>query len=261
MGLGLGGFLEQLLLPPGGFIFLSLLGLMLMRHHRRVGFYMTVTGLLLMYVASLPFTASLLLSLLEPETALTESYLTDTTDTEQNIKSPQAIVILTAGRHYNTPDFSGDTINAVGLERVRYGVWLARRTLLPILVSGGLGEETRPSLAELMKQTIENEYALPVRWAEMQSRTTYENAKYSTEMLKADGIESIYLVTHAAHMKRSVMSFENFGLTIHPAPTAFGGTGSPVDGLRSFLPNAGALRRTSLVFHEWTGMLWYWLRY
>ena len=117
------------------------------------------------------------------------------------------------------------------------------------------------SLAELMKQTIENEYALPVRWVETLSHTTYENAKYSTETLKADGIESIYLVTHAAHMKRSVMSFEKFGLTVHPAPTAFGSTGPLTNGLYSFLPNANALRRTALVFHEWVGMIWYWLRY
>ncbi len=261
MGSGLGGFLEQLLLPPGGFIFLSVLGLMLMRRHRRAGFYMTVTGLLLMYVASLPFTATLLLSWLEPETALSESHLTNTIGTEQNIKSPQAIVILTAGRHYNTPDFSGDTIDAMGLERIRYGVWLARRTLLPVLVSGGLGDETRPPLAELTKKMIVSEYALPVRWVETKSRNTYENAKYSTEKLKAEGIESIYLVTHAAHMKRSVMSFKKFGLTVHPAPTAFGGMGQLVNGPRSFLPNAGALRRTALVFHEWIGFMWYSVRY
>ena len=259
--MGISDFIEHVILPPGGFILLSVLGLMLIQRHRRVGFFMASAGLLLMTIASLPFTANVLLSWLEPETALKEKYLTSPIDTEQNVKSPQAIVILTAGRRYDTPDFSGDTTNAMGLERIRYGVWLARRTLLPILVSGGLGGKTRPSLAELMKQTIENEYALPVRWVETLSHTTYENAKYSTEMLKADGIESIYLVTHAAHMKRSVMSFEKFGLTVYPAPTAFGSTGPLTNGLYSFLPNANALRRTALVFHEWAGMIWYWLRY
>ena len=259
--MGVGGFLEQIILPPGGFIFLSLLGLVLMRKARRVGFYMVASGLILLYISSLPVTANILLSWLEPETALTESHLTNTIGTEQNIKSPQAIVILTAGRHYNTPDFSGDTINAIGLERIRYGVWLARRTLLPILVSGGLGDETRPPLAELTKKIIVSEYALPVRWVETKSHNTYENAKYSTEKLKADGIESIYLVTHAAHMKRSVMSFKKFGLTVHPAPTAFGSTSQqPISG-RYFLPSAKAFYRTSLVFHEWVGIIWYWLRY
>ncbi len=259
--MGIGSFLEQIILPPGGLIFLSLAGLILMRRSRRVGFCMTFSGLILLYVFSLPVTAVTLMSWLEPATALTEKQLSNTEYAKQLSKPPQAIVILSAGRHYNTLEFESDTPNALALERIRYGVWLARRTLLPILVSGGLGDETRPPLAELMKQTIENEYALPVRWVETQSHTTYENAKYSTEKLNAAGITSIYLVTHAVHMKRSIMSFEKFGLTVHPAPTAFGGTGHPVDGLRSFLPNAGALRRTAMVIHECVGMLWYWVRY
>lgn len=261
MGEGLGTLLEKLMLPPGGFILLSALGLILMRRHRSAGVYMTATGLVLLYAASMPITAKVLLSWLEPGAALTENNLTNTIAAEQNIKSPQAIVILTAGRHYNTPDYSGDTTNAIGLERIRYGVWLARRTLLPILVSGGLGDEVRPPLAELSKKIIEDEYALPVRWVETQSRNTYENAKYSTEKLRADGIESIYLVTHAAHMKRSVKSFKEFGLDVYPAPTAFGSTGTFVKGLHSFLPDAAALNRTALVFHEWVGLIWYSIRY
>jgi uncharacterized SAM-binding protein YcdF (DUF218 family) len=258
--MGIGGFLEQIILPPGGFIFLSLVGLVLMRKARRVGFYMVASGLIFLYISSLPVTAKILLSWLEPETAVTEKQLTQAIDVTQ-INPPQAIVILGASRHYNSLEFESDTPNEFALERIRYGVWLARRTMLPILVSGGLGENNSLSGAELMKQVIEGDFALPVRWAETQSRTTYENAKYSTEKLKADGIKSIYLVTHAGHMKRSVMSFKQFGLTIHPAPTAFGSTSQHSISVRHFLPSAKAFYRTSLVFHEWVGMIWYWLRY
>lgn len=253
--MGIGGLLEQLIGPPGGFILLSLLGLVLMRRHQRVGFYLTASGMALLTIASLPVTANTLLSWLEPETALTAKTLTQTG------KPPQAIVILAAGRRYDTPEFAGDTPNAMALERIRYGVWLARRTLLPVLVSGGLGDDEILPEAKMMKRLIETEYALPVRWAEKQSHTTYENAKYSTEILKAAGIESIYLVTHALHMKRSVMSFRQFGLTVHPAPTAFGGSSQRALGLRTFLPSAKALNRTAQVFHEWVGIVWYWARY
>lgn len=255
MGLTIGGILEQLILPPGGFIFLSIAGLVLMRRFQRVGFYMTASGVALLGLASLPIIAGALVSWLEPETALTFNTQTPVG------KPPQAIVILGAGRRYDTPEFGGDTPNAFALERIRYGVWLARRTLLPLLVSGGLGDDVAPPEAEMMKQLIEGEYALSVRWAEMQSHNTYENAKYSAEMLKADGIESIYLVTHAIHMKRSVASFEKFGLTVHPAPTAFYHGGEFEFELQAFLPSAKALRLTAYVFHEWVGMLWYWLRY
>ena len=253
--LGIGALLEQLIGPPGGFILLAVLGLVLMRRYRRVGFYMAASGLGLLYIASLPLTASLLLSGLEPETALSEKTLL------ASDKPPQAIVILGAGRRYHAPEFSGDTPNAFALERIRYGVWLARRTLLPVLISGGLGTEQSPSEAELMKQLVESEYALPVRWIETQSRTTYENAQYSAKILKAEGIESIYLVTHARHIKRSMQSFKKFGLNVVPAPTVFDNKGQGDLTLRYFLPSAKSLNRTAQVFHEWVGMLWYWIRY
>lgn len=259
MGFGIGGILEQLIGPPGGFIFLSLLGLVLIRHHRRVGVYLTASGLGLLYLASLPVTANLLMSGLEPNSSLTENLFVNAEAPKAD--PPQAIVILGAGRHYDTPEFGGDTPNAMALERIRYGVWLARRSLLPVLVTGGLGDDKYLPEAEMMKHVIETEYALPVRWAETQSHTTFENAKYSAQILKAEGIKSIYLVTHALHMKRSVMSFEQFGLIVHPAPTAFNSRSQRSLSLESFLPRAKALNRTAQAFHEWVGMVWYWFRF
>jgi uncharacterized SAM-binding protein YcdF (DUF218 family) len=255
MGPGIGGLLEQLISPPGGFILLSLLGLALLQRYRRVAIGLITSGLVLLYVASLPVTARVLMAGLEPNNALSEKKLL------QENKPPQAIVILGAGRRYNTPEFGEDTPNAFALERIRYGVWLARRSMLPVLVSGGLGDEKNPPEAEMAKQIIENEYALPVRWVENKSRTTYENAQYSAELLKAEGIDSIYLVTHALHMRRSVMSFEKFGFTVQPAPTAFEGHNNRSLAVRSYLPSARAQYRVAQVFHEWLGLLWYQLRY
>lgn len=259
MGFGIGGVLQQLILPPGGFIFLSLLGLLLMHRYQRTGRYMAISGLVLLYFASLPIIAVTLLSWLEPETALTENF--SISSNTQSDKPPQAIVILAAGRHYDTLEFGSDTPGPFALERIRYGVWLARRTLLPVLVTGGLGDDKHPPEATMMKQLIESEFALPVRWAEKRSHTTYENAMYSADILKAEGIESIYLVTHAMHMKRSVMSFEKFGLIVHPAPTAFDSKSRRNLRITHFLPSAKALNRTTAALHEWVGMLWYKLRY
>jgi hypothetical protein len=67
---GVGGVLEQLIGPPGGFIFLSLLGLVLMNRYRRIGFYLTASGISLLYIASLPATAFILMSGLEPTSAI-----------------------------------------------------------------------------------------------------------------------------------------------------------------------------------------------
>lgn len=261
MDIHISGFLEQLIFPPGGFIFLSGLGLVLIHRFQRTGIYMTASGLGLLFLASLPASAFLLMSWLEPDptTALSTQQITQ--NIMQTGEPPQAIVILGAGRRLQAPEYGGDIPNAFALERIRYGVWLARRTLLPVLVTGGLGDEDSPSEAAIMKKVIESEYALAVRWRETQSHTTYENAKYTAEILKAEGIESIYLVTHAFHMKRSAACFEKFGFKVLPAPTAFNSNSRHGVELQGFLPSAKALNHTTEALHEWVGMLWYGLRY
>ena len=154
MGQGIGGVLEQLILPPGGFILLAVLGLLLMRRYRRLGLSLTASGLGLLYVASLPATAFLLMSWLEPTTSSALNAKQIAQNAVQSGKQPQAIVILSAGRHFNAPEYGGDIPNQFALERIRYGVWLARRTLLPILVTGGLGAEDSPAEAEIIKKII-----------------------------------------------------------------------------------------------------------
>jgi uncharacterized SAM-binding protein YcdF (DUF218 family) len=253
VGLGIGGVLEQLIGPPGGLILLALLGLVLMSRSRRLGLAVTLTGLGLLYVASLPVTAMVLLSWLEPADALT------TQDLTADEHSPQAIVILGASRRY-APELGQETVNAAALQRIRYGAWLAIRTGLPVLITGGLAHDGNPAEAVLMQQVLAREFAVPVRWVESESRTTYENAQFTARILKAEGIDRVYLVTHALHMKRSLMSFAKFGLAAIPAPTAYEGRGWEI-GVRSFLPQAEALFLVEQVFHEGVGMAWYWLRY
>ncbi|RXM51230.1 MULTISPECIES: YdcF family protein [unclassified Chryseobacterium] len=53
---------------------------------------------------------------------------------------------------------------------------------------------------------------------EDQSMNTYQNAKFSNEILKKMGASSLYLVTSGFHMKRSVALFQTFGLK--PVPKA-----------------------------------------
>lgn len=53
---------------------------------------------------------------------------------------------------------------------------------------------------------------------EDQSMNTYQNAKFSNEIISKMGPNSLYLVTSGFHMKRSVALFETFGLK--PIPQA-----------------------------------------
>ncbi len=272
MGLGFGGFLEQLLAPPGGPLLLAVLGLALLRSRRetgrRVGWWFSIGGLSLAYVSTLPVTAGLLMAGLETEAPFTQTPMTTT--------RAQAVVVLGGGRRNYAPEYhylllSGDgkkapgvdvsTVNRWTLERLRYAAWLAKRTELPVLVSGGLAEINLAPEARLMHSTLVREFSQPVRWVEPNSRTTWENARFSAKLLKRDGIVRILLVTHAADMPRAKWSFEQFGLEVIPAPTAFEHGREWELSFRGFLPSARAQFLTARVFHEVVGLLWYRLRY
>src|SRR5688572_22301733 len=84
-----------------------------------------------------------------------------------------AIVILAAGRRTYAPEFDGETVDGLSLERLRYGALLARQTRLPVLVSGGMGDgTTRLPLAKLMADALLRDYGISARWLESQSTNT-----------------------------------------------------------------------------------------
>ena len=55
------------------------------------------------------------------------------------MKSAQAIVVLGGGLYFDTPEYGGDTVGGSTLERLRYAATIARKTNLPVLVTGGAG--------------------------------------------------------------------------------------------------------------------------
>jgi uncharacterized SAM-binding protein YcdF (DUF218 family) len=251
MSRGLAGLLEHLIGPPGGPLLIMIVGLLLWRSRAQVGKWVTLSGIGLLYLSSLHITALGLTALLETTPALSKA--------EISAPRARAIVILGASRRENAAEFTVDSLNAAGLERVRYGAWLARQTGLPILVSGGLSRGNHPSEAELMRATLQEEFGITVRWLEGESRTTYENARYSAALLQGEGIDTVYVVTHALHIPRAMWSFQKSGLQAIAAPTVFESDGTI--SLHSFLPNAHAMASIARVFHELAGLVWYRLRY
>lgn len=136
--------------------------------------------------------------------------------------SAEAIVVLGAGRYLQAPEYGGDTAAAGSLERVRYAARLHRETGRPVLVSGGrpggLGDRSE---AEIMRDILEQEFRIPVRWVESQSEDTLQNAAYSASLLRRDGIERIYLVTHGFHMRRAAEAFGAHAIEVVPMITGF----------------------------------------
>lgn len=246
-------YVEAVLLPPGLLIWLLLGGLWLLaRGRRRAGLAVSSVGLGLLYLLSTPLVGGGLLGLLQTAPPLAEDAL--------GAQGGEAIVVLGAGRRSAAAEYGGDTVNALALERLRYAARIARRTGLPLLVSGGLARDGHPPEAILMMQALEADFGVPVRWVESDSRNTFDNARYSSQILRASGLRRILLVSHAWHMPRALWAFGRFGLQVTPAPTAFE-TDDDTLLLSDLLPQARALRKSYFALHEMLGNLWYRLRY
>ena len=246
--------IEAWLLPPGGFLLLAALGAVLLRRRKVLGRVLISLSMIGLYALSLPLTTQWLMRSLETYPALTAN----------DLQAPraQAIVILGAGRYAAAPEYGGDTVSALSLERLRYGARLHRLTGLPIIVSAGDPFE-RGVIPEavLMKKTLTEDFQIADVETEEQSRSTAENALYTKALLDEHGIE-IYLVTHAWHMPRAMHSFARAGIKTIPAPTGFASMpAQDTPEVLRWLPNAHALSKSALALREMAGMGWYRVRY
>ena len=235
------------LLPPGCVVAVLALGLVLTRRRPALARGLIAIALVALYGLSTPFAANQLRHHLE-------SAPSDPVADE----SGRAIVVLGAGIQMDAPEYGADSPSTDALSRLRYGAHLHRALGKPILVTGGAVLDYRPE-ALAMKAVLENEFRVPVRWAERRSRNTLENARYSREILDPEGIQKIYLVTQSWHMRRARLAFEHFGFTVIPAATGYSRS-TPLTVL-DFVPSADALLTSSRSFHEVIGIGWYHLRF
>lgn len=239
--------LAAFLLPPLNILVLGGIGLWLMRQRRRqrLGRGLVLAAGLLLWGLSTPYLADRLLDGLKPP------YQTLRPD------QAEAIVILGGDSHRANLEYGGDTVGWLTLERLRYGAHLARRTALPVLVTGGDPAGGVP-VARLMRAVLETEFGVPVRWVEDRSHNTRENARYTARILKAAGVGRVFLVSHAWHLKRALPEFERAGLVVVPAGIGYAGP-QPVNVL-DFVPSARALLDSHYALHEGIGLAWYRIR-
>ncbi|PKO89734.1 MAG: YdcF family protein [Betaproteobacteria bacterium HGW-Betaproteobacteria-10] len=232
------------LLPPtNGLLLLALAALF---RRRRWAFGLALCGGLLLLAQSLPPVANALIATLEQRAG---PALTDPA-------GAQAIVVLGSGLQIAAEEYAGDTANERSLVRLRYGATLARRLQLPLLVSGGRPDKASRSEAEVMAEIIEREFGIPVRWQEIESKDTADNATMSATILKAAGIHRVILVTQAFHMPRAKHLFEAAGLEVIPGPTDFKGRRDKPLEVFGWLPQASALHTSYYALHEWLGLAW-----
>lgn len=169
--------------------------------------------------------------------------------------APGAIVVLSAGYRDRAPEAGGTRLDGLSLTRVLYADAVQRATGVPILVTGGFIRPEAPPIAEVMAGFLRTRLNTDVPWVEARAGSTWENARYSAAMLRAEGIDHAYLVTHAWHMPRAVHAFRDHGIRVTPAPTGF--AGPTAIGLGSMLPSPSGLEASYYAFHEGLGRLAY----
>ncbi|NLY12811.1 MAG: YdcF family protein [Gammaproteobacteria bacterium] len=246
--------LKQLAFPPSGFLLLLLCGFLLRKRWPKtavISFIISIGGL---YIMSLPITVEHAARALETDVALTaEQWPT-------LAQHADAIVILGGGRETDDPAWQNDQPSLMAMQRIRYAARLAKASQLPVLVSGGLHFGQPPSEAQIMADTLAEDFGVAARWQEGESRTTWENAQFTAAMLQAEGITRIVLVTNAWHMPRSRWSYEQFGFTVISAPVGFlsGANRRPLNG---WLPESKAVWQNTALLNEAIGAALYRLTY
>ena len=171
-----------------------------------------------------------------------------------------AIVMGGASKSFN--EESKRMVFGGGIDRIIQAVDLYhRKKVKKILLTGGSGYLLNPDFKEagLLKDVLVNMH-IPDSdiIIENNSRNTYENAKFTAELLKSKNYGNrLLVITSALHMPRTLACFNKQGLTPHIFPVdnhASRLKGNPAE---LILPNAGCLDNWDLLLHEWTGLLLY----
>jgi uncharacterized SAM-binding protein YcdF (DUF218 family) len=233
-----------LVIPPTGFLWLAILGAALIRFRPRLGGTLAVSGLVGLYALGTPFVSYLLLEGLEAAQPH-----------PSGIPEPAAIIIL-GGDGERVHDVQGNAEPGVlSLQRLAGAAGLARRTGLPILITGGSVGTHQAPIADLMTTVFTDDFGLPVKWIENRASNTCQNATFSAAILRQAGIPSAWVVTNSWHMPRALLSFSRAGYPVLPAPL-------PADfveirGVFDLLPHANGWNRSYFAIHEWIGLIAY----
>ena len=237
--------LHTLLLPPGGPLLLAAVGAWLIARRgagaraRRAGWALLAAGLATLWLLATPVVADALGRAAQRCPAL---------DLSRPVQA-QAIVVLGGDAHRaGAPEYGGEpAVSQRLLERLNYATFVARRTGLPIAVSGTRKE----TLA--MSASLARDFGITTRWMEDRSRDTFQNAQFCAELLQPLGVKRIVLVTDGDHEWRAMHEYVSAGFSVVPAPV---GLYVPRElGPRSFLPNTASLAYSTDALYEILGDL------
>ncbi|MCB1774481.1 MAG: YdcF family protein [Gammaproteobacteria bacterium] len=243
--------IKLVVLPPGCIVLVLGLGFLL--HRRRIGRILVFIGIAGLYLLSTPAIVMRMAALVETVPAPGMAEIRDS--------GAQAILVFMAGLRQGNPELAGaDALSALSLQRLDHAASLHRQTGLPVIVSGGSVDGRSTALAQLGGGWLQGQAGVRPLLLESASRDTWENARYSKQLLDRRGIRRVLLVTHAFHMPRALWSARTTGIDALPAPFGFVHIPEPYRAdLRpgDWLPRASTLEDSYLLLHEALGLAWY----
>lgn len=240
-----------LIYPLGLSLILGFAGLLLFAVKcRRSGVAVVTLALFWLTLWSLPPIADAMANSLERQSAYLSIELV-----------PRADVILVFGGVMQPPrpDYPHADLGAAA-DRVWHAARLYHAGKAPmVMLSGGRNDWQAdwPSQAQTMAQFLADlGVPLDAMVLEERSRSTYENAIYSAELMQERGFTSALLITSALHMPRSEALLRATGVNFVSVATDFE-VGDGATTLLSWMPSAQALQRSTSAVHEWIGIAVY----
>jgi uncharacterized SAM-binding protein YcdF (DUF218 family) len=246
--------LPLFVMPLSVAIILLLAALLFLRERRRLASGLAALAVVVLWVASMPVTATKLYRGLEaqyPPTPLADVPVSDCMVLLGGAVAPPLAPRVAI-------EFS-EAIDRVYQAAKLYGAGKARSL---IVTAGNQPWSLSPwAEADLLRELLV-EWGVPSEaiFLEGSSRNTRENAIYSKNLVDSIHCEETLLVTSAAHMPRALAAFRSVGVSVIPVSTDVHVVDEGGLGPTAFLPSAGALAMTSEALREWIGQGFYALK-
>ncbi|MFC4891741.1 YdcF family protein [Pseudofrancisella aestuarii] len=158
----------------------------------------------------------------------------------------KAIILLGAG---STKTIAGDLPSISAYDRIIKTAQVYAKYPQLIIISGGTidskGSEADIYAKELYSLNIPKDKII----IENKSTNTYENAKFTKDLLQESENNKYCLVTDGLHLKRAILYYEKFNIDVIPLASSL-----PTTNIK-FLPNSYNIYITQRIVHEWFGLL------
>jgi uncharacterized SAM-binding protein YcdF (DUF218 family) len=164
-----------------------------------------------------------------------------------------AIVVLGAGITQIPNHKNHYSVSEITLSRLQYAADLYDKTHLLIVVSGGRPHAELYSEADLMAEVLNKDFKISNLLKEDKSINTADEACLLEALFKKHKIDTIFLVTNAWHMPRSMYAFKQAGVKIIPAPMGYR-TQKYKSSLLNYWPSLAELTTSVIAMHEYIGL-------